>query len=78
MANVGDMHRPRHGSLALRQPVFDWKAPDRNIELLNFEMEVTNILQTRAYELNDVERVPIIKGWLGRERLQFIQIFTNF
>ena len=29
-------------------------------------MEVNNILQIREYELNDEEKVPIIKNWLGR------------
>ena len=32
---------------------------------MNFEMEVMNILQTTAYDLND-EKVPIIKSWLER------------
>ena len=40
-------------------------------------MEVTNILQTRAYKLNDEEEVPTIKHWLGRERLQFQETFTD-
>ena len=37
-----------------------------------------NILQTRAYELNNEEKVPIIKKWLGRNSSHFIQTFTNF
>ena len=47
------------------------------VELLNFEIEVTNILQTRTYELNDEVKVPIIKNWLGKGGLQLIQTFTN-
>ena len=35
-------------------------------------MEVISILQTRDNELNDVEKVPIMKNWLGSEGLQFI------
>ena len=40
-------------------------------------MEVANVLQEKAYDLNDKEKVPIIKNWLGREGLQFIQTLTN-
>ena len=56
MAKAGEMHRPRHGGPALRQPAFNWETPDECIELLNFEMEETNILQARAYKLNDDEK----------------------
>ena len=40
-------------------------------------MEVANILQAKAYDLNHEEKVPIIKNWLGREGLQFIHTLTN-
>ena len=41
-------------------------------------MEMLNILQTKAYEINDEEKVPIIKrNWLGREGLHLIQTCTN-
>ena len=53
MANVGEMHSYRYGRPALRQPSFDWKAPDKYVELLSFEMEVMNLLYTKTYELND-------------------------
>ena len=49
----------------LSQPVFDSKAPDRYVGLLNFKMEVANILQMKAYDLSDEEKVPILKIWLG-------------
>ena len=48
MANAGEVYRPRHGGPALRQPVLDQKAPDEYVEPLNFEIEVTNILQTKT------------------------------
>ena len=48
------------------------------IELLNFEMEVMNILQTKVYYLNNKEQAPIIMKFLEREGLQLIQPFTNF
>ena len=42
-----------------------------------YEMEVANVLQAKAYDLNDKEKVSIIKNWLGREGLQFIQSLTD-
>ena len=44
----------------LNQPAFDWKAPDRYGELLNFDIEVVYVLQAKAYDLNDEEKVPVI------------------
>ena len=58
---------PRQAGLMLHQPTFDWKAPDRYVELLNFEMEVANVIQVKLYDLNDKGKVPIIKNWLGRK-----------
>ena len=52
-------------------------AQERSTESLNFEMEFTNILETKAYELTDKEKVPIIRDWLGRESMQLIKTFTN-
>ena len=46
------------------------------VEILNFEIEVMNILQTRTYEIKYEEKVLTIKNWLGREVLQFIDAFT--
>ena len=60
----------------LNQPAFDWKVPDRYVELLNFEKEVVNVLHAKVYDLND-EKVHIIKNWLGWEGLQFTQTVTN-
>ena len=60
-ANLRQAHRLRHGGPAIRQLSFKWKAPDTYVELLNFEMEVTNILQCRTYKLNDEWKVLIIK-----------------
>ena len=62
LANAGDVYRPRHGRSALRQPPFEKeKALNKYVELLNFEMKVMNILETKAYGLNDEDKVPIIK-----------------
>ena len=60
----------------LSQQTFDWKVPDRYVELFHFEMEIANVLQVKTHDLNDKENVTIIKTWLGREEFQFIQTLT--
>ena len=47
IANLREMHRERYGRSALKQPSSNWNVTDKYVELLNFEMEVTNILQTK-------------------------------
>ena len=37
-----------------KKPAFNWSIQDRYVELMIFEMEVTNILET-VYELNEGE-----------------------
>ena len=41
-------HNPRQATLMLSQPAFNWKALDRYVELLNFEMEVTNVSKQKC------------------------------
>ena len=55
----------------------NWKAPDRYVELVSFEMEVANVFQGDVYDLIEEAKVPIIKTWLGRERLRFILTRPN-
>ena len=45
---------------------------DMYVKLMNFEMEVTNILETKAYKLIDEEKVPVIRNWLGQEGMKFV------
>ena len=59
--SLREAHRRRHGRSALKQPSFNWNATGKYIELLSFEMEVTNILQTKTYELNEEEKLPYHK-----------------
>ena len=47
----------------LSQAAFDWKAPERYVELLYFKMKVANVLQAKVCNLNDKEKVPITKNW---------------
>ena len=44
---------------------------------MNLEMEVTNILEMKAYELTYDENFPVIKILLGREGLQLIKTFMD-
>ena len=61
----------------MKQLSFNWNAPDKHVDLLDFKMEVTNILQTKMYEMTEEEKVLIIKDWLVREGLQLIHTFKN-
>ena len=68
MAIVGEAYRHGHGRPTLKLPSFNWKAPGEYIELLIFEMKVMNTPQTRVYELEHEEKVPVMKkqarkGW---------------
>ena len=76
-ANAGEPCRHRHGGSALRQPSFDWNAPDKFVELLKFEMEVANMLQTKKYRLNNEEMSLYLKNWLRRKGLQLIETFMK-
>ena len=55
MARHRGPQRWRHGHPILEKPSFYWDTQDRDVELMNLEMEVTNILETRAYDLTDEE-----------------------
>ena len=50
---------------------------DRYVELLNFQLEVMNILETTAYEINGEERILVIKIWLGWEGLYLMETFMQ-
>ena len=60
-ASLKEVHQQEHGRWALKQPSFNWNVRDKEVELINFEMEVTNILQTKTYDLTEEENVPIMK-----------------
>ena len=61
----------------LIKQAFNWGKQDRYVEPMNFKMEVSNILECKAYALSEEEKVPVIKNWLGWEGLQLIQTFTQ-
>ena len=61
-ASPREAQRQRHGALDLEEPSVHWNAQHRNMELLNFKMEAMSSLETKAYELTDKEKVPVIKN----------------
>ena len=44
-----------------KKPSFNCDAQERYVEVMNFEIEIMNILETRAYELVDEEKVLELK-----------------
>ena len=72
--NLRKPQQHRHGGLTLEKPLLNSNVQDRYDELLNFEMEVTNILETKAYKFTHEEKITVIKNWLGQEDLKLIDI----
>ena len=45
---------------------------------MKLEMEVTNIHLINTCEVNEEEKVIIIKNWIRREGLQLIETYMNY
>ena len=75
--NHTEPHRHRHSGQALIKLAFNCSMKDRYTYLRNFEMEVINVLETKAYVLLEEERVPVLKNGLGQKGLLLIQMFTQ-
>ena len=58
-------HKQRHTGPILIKLVFTWGTQDRYVKLLNFEMEVMNMLDTKVCKLHEEEKASVIKNWLG-------------
>ena len=67
MPNQWENQMKRNGGLLLEKPRFNWDLSNRYVELLNFLLEVINILETRILEINKEERILVTKNWLGWE-----------
>ena len=63
------------GGPAIKQPTFNWEAYDKYTKLKTLRLEVNNILTT--YNTPQTEQVPMVKNWLGRKDLQFIESLTS-
>ena len=66
---------PKMGRPAMKQPSFNWEADNKYSELKAFRLEVSNILT--MYNTPQTEQLAIIKNWLGRKHLQFIESLTH-
>ena len=75
--NSSEEPHTRQAGPALCQPAFAWKAQGRYVELLNFEMEVSNIPQMKIYYLYDEDTVSIIKK-MARLRRAAIHNYSYF
>ena len=71
LQNVG----PEIGGPLMRQPTFNWGSIDKCADLRNFRIQAKNMFQN--YNINQSERVPIIKNWLGRQGLQLLETLTQ-
>ena len=47
------------------------------MKLLNFQMEVANVLQEKAYDLSEERRCPLQRTGKVKKDLKFIQTLTN-
>ena len=72
VASHGEPQRQRQSEPVLVKPEFVWGTQDRHNELLYCKVEVSNILEIKAYELAEEEKVPVIKHLIGQEGLQLI------
>ena len=51
---------PKLGSPTLKQPTFNWKAPDKYTERKAFILEVRNVLST--YNAQEADRIAMVKN----------------
>ena len=63
--------RPKVGSLALKQPQFNWDMADKYTEWKAFILEVRTMIST--YNTGKQEKIEMVKNWLGRKGLHYIE-----
>ena len=66
---------PKLGGPALKQPNFNWEAPDKYTEWKAFILEVRNVLST--YNAQETDKITMVKYWLGRKGLHYIESLTE-
>ena len=69
------MAGPNIGSAAIKQPTFNWEAEDKYSELKTFRLKVNKILS--SYTTSQMEQLMMVKNWLGRKGLQFLETLIN-
>ena len=62
---------PKLDSPTMRQPTFDWGAPDKYSELKTFRLEVNNVLST--HNMPEAEKLSVVENWLGRKCLHYLE-----
>ena len=62
---------PKIGRPTMKQPSFNWEADDKYRECKTFRLEVSNTLT--MYNTPQTEQLAMVKNWLGRKGLQFIE-----
>ena len=62
---------PKLVSPTLKQPTFDWEAPDKYTELKTFKLEVSNVLSTHG--MPEAEKLAVVKNWLGRQGFHYLE-----
>ena len=66
---------PKLGGPALKQPQFNWEATHKYTEWEAFILEVRNVLST--YNAQDQDKIAIVKNWLGRKGLHYLESLTE-
>ena len=72
---IDSQHGPRLGGSTLKQPTFNWEATDKYTEWKAFMLKVQNVIP--SYNVQEGEIMTIIKNWLGRRDLTFIDSLTQ-
>ena len=63
------------GCPLLKQPQFNWDVADKYSEWKAFILKVKNVLST--YNTPEHDKIAIVKNWLGRKGLYYIQSITE-
>ena len=66
---------PKLGGPALKQPNFNWEAPDQYTKWKAFILEVRNMLCT--YNVQESDKIAMVKNWLGSKGLHYIESLTE-
>ena len=70
-----DKRGPKLGSPVLKQPQFNWEATDKYTEWKAFILKVRNVLS--MYNAQEQDKIPMVKNWLGRMGLHFLESLTD-
>ena len=69
------MAGPKMDRPAMKQPTFNWEVDNKCNEFETFRLEGNNVLST--YNASQTEQLAIVKNWLGRKGLPFLESLRN-